>query len=248
MIIVARPVVICVIYPPIVLTLGMRYTYLADLSYLCYSCIIILSTCSCSIETLKFYFKLLRNFSEDVIETQNAVDATIDITITLMPNRIGGMSVRIEVCSMLDRKFKSGDSSFDQFWKRGGVLDVIVLVLLIFSSLTHINSILNTVKLYKVHKYKYYTILLLLCICMQWNLSFKGLPQFRKPLNQRQRILIQKGQSQYIVTFQKRKPLYYKQKKCCSNVSVVERFHWPTYIFNKQKVLLIFNHTATRVY
>ena len=105
------------------------------------------STCLCSIGLMKFKFTLERKFPKNVIETHNEVHATINISIKLEPDRIGGISVHFKNCPDLHRP---KDLSIDQFWKRDGVLDIIVLVMLIFSPLTYINSILNTVKLYKV--------------------------------------------------------------------------------------------------
>ena len=97
---------------------------------------------------MAFHFVLEFEFRQNVIESQNIVNATICIIIVLKSDSFGGMSVKIEVHPTLERKDSDDDN---EFLERGNVLDTIVLVLLTISSLTYINSIIITFKLYKVN-------------------------------------------------------------------------------------------------
>ena len=106
---------------------------------------------NCRINMIKFNFKLSTFFRDKVIEDGNSVLAQFDVQITLSNDQFSSMEVDVKLDSNLRRYCVN-------FRKVTTTLDIVVIIILIFSSFTYIKSIISTWILAKVlylHTYIY---------------------------------------------------------------------------------------------
>ena len=82
-------------------------------------------------------------FRDQVIENQASVKAKFDIKIKLKNDQYSGMTVELKLNSTLRRYCKV-------FYPKNTVLDIVILLLLILSSLTYVGSVIGTYRLAKV--------------------------------------------------------------------------------------------------
>lgn len=102
--------------------------------------------CCYRINKITFNFTLFTFFRDDIIEDEAAVHAKFHVRITLVNDLYSSMTVDIDIDSKLTRYC-------DSFRKGTTIVDMVIIILLIISSFTYINSFINTYKLSKVGNY-----------------------------------------------------------------------------------------------
>ena len=102
--------------------------------------------CCRRINKVTFKFTLFTFFRDDIIEDETSVHAIFHVHIILVNNLHSSMIVNIDLDSKLTRYCSD-------FRKGTTIGDMVIIILLILSSFTYINSFINTYKLSKVHNY-----------------------------------------------------------------------------------------------
>ena len=95
------------------------------------------------IDKIMFNFTLFTFFRNKIIEDGSSVHAQFNIKITLVNDQFSSMTVNIELDSYLRRYC-------DKFKKGATIMDIVIMILLLLSSVTYIYSLRNTWKLAKV--------------------------------------------------------------------------------------------------
>ena len=98
------------------------------------------------VNRILFNFTLSTFFRDQIIEDKASVRAKFYIEIALVNNLYSSMTVNVNLNSDLTRYCGS-------FSARATVLDIIIMILLIFSSMTYVGSIIRTCKLGEVRIY-----------------------------------------------------------------------------------------------
>ena len=101
----------------------------------------------CRINRIAFSFTLSSFFRNHIIENEGPVHAKFHIQITLLSDLYSSMTVDIEVDSKLRRY------CYRNYIKASTIVDGVIMILLFFSSLTYIASIIRTYLLVKVRIY-----------------------------------------------------------------------------------------------
>ena len=105
------------------------------------------------IDKIKFNFTLFAFFRNNIIEDDSSVHAQFNIRITLVNDQFSSMTLNIDLESDLRRycdKFKEGTT----------VVDIVILIILLLSSITYVFSLIKTWRLTEVttncmHSYIY---------------------------------------------------------------------------------------------
>ena len=97
----------------------------------------------CRVNSMLFNFTLSTFFRDQIIEDKASVRAKFYIEIALVNDLYSSMTVGVNLDSDLTRY--CGD-----FSARATVLDIIIIILLVFSSMTYVGSIIRTYRLGEV--------------------------------------------------------------------------------------------------
>ena len=102
--------------------------------------------CYYRIDKIKFNFTLFTFFREDIIEDRSSIHAKFNIRITLVNDQYSSMTVNIELSSDLLRRYCDDLKKTFTFL----IMDIVMIILLILSSITYVYSYYVTWKLAKV--------------------------------------------------------------------------------------------------